>query len=179
MTFKEISTEKLFDGKLLKVWLERVELPNGRKVGLEVIHHPGSVVILPVDDEGKVWFTYQYRHAIRQLLLELPAGTMESGENPAECAGREIQEEIGLAAKSIEFIGKMYLVPGYSDELMYVFLATGLYPSKLEQDYGEYIEVKTLSIEEAYRLLDAGEIVDSKTAAVLGMARSRFEIGGS
>ena len=171
MTFKPLSSVKLFDGKLLKIWEERVELPNGRKVALEVIHHPGSVAILPVDAEGNIWFTYQYRHAIKQMLLELPAGTLEVGELPAECAGREVQEEIGMAAKSLKLLGKIYLVPGYSDELMYVYLASDIYPSKLAQDYGEYIEVQTKTIEETYALLDSGQVLDSKTAAALGMAR--------
>lgn len=174
--FKDLDSEKLFDGKMIKVWRERVEHPDGRQVALEVIHHPGSVLILPVDNQGQVWFTYQYRHAIRQMLLELPAGTIEPGEQPLVCAGREIQEEVGMAAQSLELLGQIYLVPGYSNERMHVYLATDLYPSRLDQDFGEYIEVKTIHMAEAYKMLDAGEILDSKTAAVLGMARSRLSI---
>jgi ADP-ribose pyrophosphatase len=175
MGFKELSSERLFNGKLLKVWKESVELPNGRQVSLEVIHHPGSVAILPIDDQGQIWFTHQYRHPIRQMLLELPAGTLEKGEQPEDCARREIQEEIGMAAKHMEAIGAIYLVPGYSDEQMHVYLATGLTPSKLESDYGEYIEIKTLFVREVYTLLESGELFDSKTAAALGMARDRLK----
>ena len=175
MGFKDLGSERLFNGKLLKVWQEGVELPNGRQVNLEVIHHPGSVAILPIDDQGQIWFTYQYRHPIRQMLLELPAGTLEKGELPEDCARREIQEEIGMAAKHLEALGTIYLVPGYSDEQMYVYLASGLVPSKLESDYGEYIEIKSLFVREVYTLLEQGELLDSKTAAALGMARERLK----
>lgn len=174
MAFKDIGAKKLFEGRMLKLWEETVDYPDGRRISLEVIHHPGSVVILPLDADGQIWFTYQYRHPARQMLLELPAGTLESGELPENCALRELQEEIGMAANSMQKLGSMYLAPGYSNEHMHVFMAQDLYPSILERDIGEFIEIQKYSISEIYTLLDKGEILDAKTAAVLGMVRARL-----
>jgi ADP-ribose pyrophosphatase len=174
MVFENKGSKKIFDGKMLKVWLEQVLYPDGRQVDYEIIHHPGSVVILPIDDEEHIWFTLQYRHPVGGMLLELPAGTLEIGEMPEKCALREIREEIRMAAKSIDRIGGIYLAPGYSNEYMYVFVAKDLYPAPLEHDYGEYIEIKRFSVKQVYDLLEKGEILDGKTAAVLGMVRGKL-----
>ena len=172
--FKLVQSKKLFQGKLLNVWQDKVAYPDGREFNFEVIKHPGSVVILPVDEQGMVWLVRQYRHPVGGMFLELPAGTIEKGEVPELCAAREIQEEIGMAARHLEKIGKIYLTPGYSDEVMHVFLATGLFESKLDQDDGEFIELEKYTLAELYDQLDQGLIHDGKTAAILGMARTRL-----
>jgi len=174
MGFKIIDSNNVFSGRAIKLWRERVAYPDGREVAIEVIKHPGSIGILPLDDQGQIWFVRQYRHPTGGLLLELPAGTLEAGEDPKTTAAREIREEIGMAAETISPIGGLYLAPGYSSEYMHLFMATGLTPDPLELDPGEYLQVETYSVEETYRMLDRGEIVDGKSVAILGLVREKL-----
>jgi len=174
MGFKITDSQNIFSGRAIKLWLDRVEYPDGRKVAIEVLKHPGSVGILPLDDQGQIWFVRQYRHPAGGMLLELPAGTLEAAEDPKATAAREIREEIGMAAASITPIGGFFLAPGYSTEFMHLFLATGLTADALEHDPGEYLEVEKYPVEEVYRMLDLGEIVDAKSVAILGLMRARL-----
>ena len=174
MGFQIIESKRLFNGKMLKVWLERVLYPDGRQVNVEVIHHPGSVGVLPIDSDGNIWFISQYRHPVGGMLIELPAGTLNQSESPMDCAEREIREEIGMGAKVLEQIGSFYIAPGYSNEIMTIFLARELYISPLDQDHGELINTVKVKIDDAYKLLNRGEIKDAKTAALLGIARDKI-----
>jgi len=108
------------------------------------------------------------------MLLELPAGTLEPGEPPEITAAREIREEIGMAAAKLEELQSLYLAPGYSTEYMHNFLATGLYPEQLEQDYSEFIQVEKYPVKEVYAMFDRGEITDGKTIALLAILRQRL-----
>ncbi len=171
MKFETIESQRLFTGRAIKLWLEIVLYPDGRQIEFEVIRHPGAVTILPVDEDDQIWFVRQYRHPAGQLLLELPAGTLEAGEPPEDTAKRELQEEIGMAAETLIPLGGFYMAPGYSTEFMHCYLASGLTASALEQDEAEYIRLERYSIEEAYRMFTDGEIIDGKTLAVLAMAR--------
>ncbi len=175
MKFETIQSSNVFQGKAIKVWVDEVQYPDGRQVKIEVIHHPGAVTILPVDDEGNIWFVRQYRHPAGQLLLELPAGTLEQGEPPEVTAAREIREEIGMAAEKLTPLGSFFVAPGYSDEFMHTYLAEGLSSDPLELDAGEFLSIEKYSIEETYAKFDRGEIIDAKTLAVLAIARSRLE----
>ena len=175
MEFITLQSRSMFKGKAVNVWRDEVQYPDGRRVLIEVIRHPGSVAVLPVDEDGKVWFVRQYRHPAGQLLLELPAGTLEGDENPEVTAAREIREEIGMAANTLIPLGSFYIAPGYSDEFMYAYLATGLKPDPLEQDAGEYIEVEKYLLSEVEAMLTRGEILDVKTVAVMALARDRLE----
>lgn len=174
MSFNLIESKKVFSGKLIKVWQERVEYPDGREVTIELLKHPGSVGILPLDDDGQIWFVRQFRHPSGGMLLELPAGTIDPDEAPEITAAREIREEIGMAASSLTSMGGFYLAPGYSTEFMHLYLATGLTPNPLSQDDGEFIQVEKYSIKDVYGMLDRGEFVDVKTVAFLGLMRPRF-----
>jgi ADP-ribose pyrophosphatase len=174
MDFKTIKSEELFRGRAVNLWQEQVEYPDGRKSTIEIVKHPGAVTILPVDDEGNIWFVRQYRHPAGQMLLELPAGTLEAGESPATTAAREIREEIGMGAESLEELIRFFPVPGYSTEFMYTYLATGLYPAPLPQDEAEFIQVEKYPVEEVYAMFDSGEIIDGKTLAVLALVRKRL-----
>ena len=136
-----------------------------------IVDHPGAVTLLPVDSQGRVWFVRQYRHAIQQDLLELPAGTLEKGEEPQACARREVREEIGMAAELLQKIGEFYLAPGYSSEYMHVYLATGLMADPLKGDDDEFITVERIPIEQVYARAEEGTIKDGKTLAVLQLAR--------
>jgi ADP-ribose pyrophosphatase len=149
-----------------------VVFPDGRQAEFDLLVHPGAVTIVPVDEDGNVWFINQYRHSAGGMLLELPAGTLGEGEQPEDCAQREVREETGMSAANIERIGEFYTSPGYSTEYMYIFLATGLTPDPLPKDADEYIEVVKYPLEQAYVMALGGEIHDGKTIAALALARS-------
>jgi ADP-ribose pyrophosphatase len=170
MDFKILSSEHLFKGKVFDLWREKVKYPDGRVSGIEFIKHGGAVTILPVDDQGNIWFVRQYRHPTGGNLLEFPAGTLEEGEDPKECAAREIREEIGMAAGELIKLGEFYLAPGYSNENMYIYLGRDLQVDPLEQDTGELIWVEKYPLSEVMTMVRNGEIKDAKTLAVLMIA---------
>ena len=174
MKFETLQSRNIFKGKAIKVWLDRVLYPDGRQMEIEVIHHPGAVTILPVDDKGIIWFVRQYRHPAGQMLLELPAGTLEPGEPPEVTAAREIREEIGMSAEKLTPLRSFFVAPGYSDEFMHTYLAEGLSPDPLGLDDGEFLNVEKYTIEETYAMFDNGEFIDAKTIAVLAITRQKL-----
>jgi len=170
MKFITIGTETIYEGKVFDLRLDRVRMPNGRETTLDIIQHPPAVTLIPVDDEGNILFVRQYRHAVGDEILELPAGVMEDGESPEVCAGREIREETGMSAGSLQPLGEFHQVPGYSTEYMYIYLARDLKPAPLPGDEDEYISVERYSVDRAYEMAMHGEIVDAKTLASLLLA---------
>lgn len=166
-----LESEIKYKGRAFNVRRDRVSLPNGRIANLDVVEHSGAVTMLPYDGDGNIWFVRQYRHPAGETLLELPAGTLEPGEPPEEAAAREMREEIGMAAGSLRKIGEFFMVPGYSSELMHVFLATDLTPDPLKQDADEIIEVEIIPYQQALEMAAAGRVRDGKTIAVLYMAK--------
>jgi ADP-ribose pyrophosphatase len=174
MAFEVTHTEKIFEGRAFSVRQDQVRMPDGRNATLDVVVHRGSVTLIPVDQERQIWFVRQYRHPVGKELLELPAGVVEAGERPEVTAQREIQEEIGMAASTLHFLGSFFLAPGYSTEYMYVYLAEGLYESALQPDEDEHLQVEKISVEAAYHSLEAGKLEDAKTLAALALARSHL-----
>lgn len=170
MGFEVERSERVFQGRVFDVRRDWVRLPNGRTTALDIIQHHGAVTVVPLDEAGHLWFVRQYRHAAGVTLLELPAGTLAPDEAPQVCAARELQEEIGCNARHWQPLGTFYLAPGYSTEFMHLFLATGLYPSRLEADADEVLEPVRLPVAEAYRRAWAGEVQDAKTLAALLLA---------
>ena len=170
MKFTTIETETIYEGKVFDLRRERVRMPNGRETTLDIIQHPPAVTLVPVDENGDILFVRQYRHPAAVELLELPAGVMEEGESPQICAGREIREETGMSAGSLQLLGEFHQVPGYSTEYMYIYLARDLKPAPLPGDEDEYISVERYSVERAYEMAMGGEIVDAKTLASLLLA---------
>jgi ADP-ribose pyrophosphatase len=129
----------------------------------------------PYDNEGKIWFVRQYRHAARQVLLELPAGTLEEDEPPIEAAARELKEEIGMTAGELKKIGEFYMVPGYSSECMHVFLATQLSPESLERDPDEFINVEVITAQQAYKMIESGRsAMQNYRGFAIGKALSQY-----
>ena len=120
-----INNRLIYEGRIFKLYQETVQLPDQKYAYRDVVYHPGGVGIIAVDGED-ILLVQQYRHAIRKVLIEIPAGTLEPGEPPEVCAMRELREETGMAARTIQLIGTFYLAPGYSSEKMYIFLATDL-----------------------------------------------------
>ena len=171
MKFELITSENTYTGRAFTVRRDHLLTPSGNTVKYDIIEHIGSVSLVPVDENGQVYFVRQYRHAAGIDLLELPAGTLEPGEPPEEAARREIREEIGMAAQNMLEIGSFYLAPGYSTELMHVFLATGLTYDPLDPDADEYLSVEKLPVAEALQLAESGQMQDAKSLAALLLAK--------
>jgi ADP-ribose diphosphatase len=165
------SRETCYTGHAFNVEKVQVTLPDGREGNYDLVAHIGSVTILPVDDEGDVYFVKQYRIGPQQVLLELPAGTLNIGESPMHCAERELQEETGMAADAFITLGDIFLAPGYATEHMHLFLARNLYPSHAKGDEDEFIQVEKIPVHKAYVMAAANEIHDSKTLAIMLLAR--------
>ncbi len=171
MELKTVGSKKIFEGKVFELRQDEVRLPDGKTVALDIITHRGAVTILPVDEQGQIWFIRQYRHAAGRILLELPAGSIEEDEGPEICAHREIREEIGMGARQLKELGGFFLAPGYSTEFLHIYLARDLYHAPLEQDEGEMIEIEKIPVAQAYQLAENGQISDAKTLASLLLAR--------
>jgi ADP-ribose pyrophosphatase len=166
-----IQNVHIYSGRVFDLVRERIRLPDNSETDLDIVSHNGAVVIVPVDRAGHMWLIRQYRHPARRVLLEVPAGTLEEGENPDECAQRELREEIGMAARSITKVGQFYLAPGYSTELLHIYVATDLYEAPLPGDIDEIIEVEQVPVGQAYELIPRGEFLDAKSIAALTLAR--------
>lgn len=175
MPFETIGSEIVYAGRAFTVRRDRVRLPDGRQSRLDIVEHVGSVIIIPVDDDGNLLLVRQYRHAAGLDMLELPAGTLDPGEAPEACARREVREETGMAAGRLESLGGFHLAPGYSTEYMHVFLAGDLRPDPLEADTDEFLSVERLPLDEALRLAAGGGLPDAKSLAALFLARARLE----
>ena len=162
----------MYDGRAVRLRLDRVKLPTGRETSREIIEHPGSVGILPLLAGNRVLLIRQYRHAVGKTIWEIPAGTMEPGETPKECARRELEEETGYRAKRLLPLFDCYPAPGYSMELMHVFLARGLTPAEQNPEEDEIISVKPVTSERAFRMIKSGQIRDAKTICALSYLRA-------
>lgn len=165
-----IRSERVFHGKAFDVRVDQLRLPDGRSTRIEVVEHGGAVTLLPRDAEGRLWFVRQYRHPAGKRLLELPAGTLEPGEPPEQCARRECREEIGMEPGDLRRLGGFYLAPGYSTEYLHVFLATQLHPSPLPGDEDEHLQIEALTLEQALQHMRSGALEDAKSLAALLLA---------
>lgn len=175
MPFQLIRSETLLEGRAFKIRRDFLKTPDGRETSLEIVDHGGSVVVIPVDDEGNLLFVRQYRHAAKADLLELPAGTRDDEEPYEKCAEREIREETGMEAGKLQKVGEFYLAPGYSTEFMVVFLATGLRENPLQADDDEFLQVEKIPVKKAIEMAEHGEVPDAKSLAALLLARSYLE----
>jgi ADP-ribose pyrophosphatase len=175
MPFELIKSETLLQGRAFKVKRDYLKTPNGDETKLEIIEHGGSVVVVPIDNDGNLLFVRQYRHAAQQELLELPAGTRNEQEPFEECAAREIREETGMQAGKLQKVGDFYLAPGYSTEFMAVFLATDLKHNPLEADFDEFLQVEKLPVKQAAELFQSGKMLDAKSLAAWLLAKPHLE----
>jgi ADP-ribose pyrophosphatase len=171
MNIEVIESRTVYQGPVFSIRQDTLLLPDGSSAQIDVIDHRSSVTILPVDEQGQVWFIRQYRQAIAGYLLELPAGVAESGEPPQVSAQRELREETGMAARQLIELGSFYLAPGYSSEFMHVYLARDLYPDPLPADKDEILEVEKKPVAAAYTLAEQGELKDSKSLITLFWAK--------
>ncbi len=170
-------SRRIYTGRVINLDLDRVNLPNGTTAELEMIRHPGASAIVPVlGDAGAADPTLilirQYRHAAAGYLYEIPAGRLNDGEDPAECARRELAEETGYRAERVEHLFSMFTTPGFTDERIHVFRATGLTEGPTAQEADEILDVERLPLSRALALIGQGEIQDAKTAlSILFLAR--------
>lgn len=163
---ERIRSEEIYRGHVFTLRKETLRLEGGKEIQRDVVAHPGAVVVVAVES-GELLFVRQYRHAAGQELLELVAGTLEPGEDPAVTAGRELQEEAGFKAGQITKLGEFFSAPGFCNELLHLFLAEELEPSGLPGDEDEEIAVERYSLEAALELARTGQIRDAKTLAGL------------
>jgi ADP-ribose pyrophosphatase len=167
---ERLSTTRVFDGKVFDVDRDRVRMPNGREVTVDVIRHPPSTVIVPVPEPGQVILIRQYRYPVNRWLWEFPAGSVDEGETLEQATSRECHEEIGRVPETIVRLGSMFPTPGYCDEEMFFFRVSGLsvpeHEAALDED--EDIEVRTFALKEVREMVRRGEITDMKT--VIGLS---------
>ncbi len=171
---RTLASEPAYLGRLVKVYVETVRLPDGESVVREIVRHPGAVAMVPLLPGGDVLLVRQYRHAAGDLLLEIPAGTLEPDEDPERAAARELQEEIGYSPGKLERLASEYTAPGYTTELIHVYLATELVESRLAGDADEFLEVVRLPLAEALRQVERGALPDGKTMIGLLLAARRM-----
>lgn len=170
--------EIVFRGKLLTVRVDQVEQENGRKTTREVVEHPGGVGILPLNDRDEAVLVRQFRYPYGEELLEIPAGKLEPGEDPLACGLRELREETGFTAETVDSLGVIYPTPGYLDEVLHLYVARGLTPGETCPDEGEFLSIETMPFETLYQHVLDGTVRDAKTVvATLKVAARRSEEG--
>lgn len=170
-----IESQSIFKGPIFDVERDRFREENGVEIIRDVVRHSGGAGCLPLFGDGRIALVKQYRHPARRELLEIPAGKIEPGETPQECAARELEQEIGFCAEHLELLAEFYSTPGFCEERLYVYLATNLRLSAQNLDQDEFVEVVYLSPAEAVRMVERGEIEDSKTIIALLLAARRFQ----
>ena len=170
MPFEEVGREKIFKGRVFDIERLQVRLPDGRLTHYELLTHPGAIAIIPLDEQGRILFVRQFRPAAWQEVLEIPAGTLEKGEDPSTCALRELREETGMGAKQIRELGSFFLAPGYSSEKLHLFLGKDLYNAPLKADDDEFLNVEAIPVAQAYEMARTGGFKDAKTLAGLFLA---------
>jgi len=167
ITEKTVKSKNLYNGKIVKLDIETVLLPNGNITEREIIRHPGAVAILPIDSNENIYFIKQFRKAINDILIEIPAGKLEIGEEPYKCALRELQEEIGYTSNKLTLINTIYTSPGFADEIIYIYKAEELVKSQLKKDEDEFIEICIFHKSQVFDMIKNGEIKDAKTIVAL------------
>lgn len=171
-----LASSQLYDGSVVDLRLEKLRLPNGLEIELEIVRHQGAAAVVPVTSDGKVLLVRQYRYATGDWLLEVPAGKLDDGtEAPEACARRELEEETGFRAGSLESLGWIWTTPGFTDEKIWLYLATDLEPGRQNLEADELITVVEMPLTEAAELALAGEITDSKSICALLRAVGTLE----
>jgi ADP-ribose pyrophosphatase len=158
-----VSTTRLYEGKIINLRRDTVRLPNGKDATREVVEHPGAVAVVPVLPDGRVLMVRQFRHPVGEVLLEIPAGKLDAGENPDDCALREMEEETGYRAGSMERRASILTGPGFTNEVIHIYVAKGLIKTVLNLDEDEFLEVQAYEQNDIRRMIREGLICDAKT----------------
>jgi ADP-ribose pyrophosphatase len=169
----------IFQGKVVSLRVDTVHLPNGGLATREIVEHSDAVAVVPVDSYGNAILVRQYRKAVEEILLEVPAGDIDVGETPEAAAQRELLEETGFTAKEFESLGGFYTTPGFCTERMHAFLATGLTPGEARPEFDESIEVVSVPLGEIRKMLREGEFQDAKSIVSLLLVLDRLGASAS
>ncbi|MBQ4650467.1 MAG: NUDIX hydrolase [Firmicutes bacterium] len=178
MTFEEktLETQRIYEGKIINLRRDKVTVENGTSYR-EIVEHNGGAVLAAVTDDGKMVMVRQYRKPAERVMLEVPAGKIDKGETPLETAARELKEETGYTPSNVEYLTEFYPSVGYSEEVLYLYLCTGLTAGETCPDENEALDVLTMDVEELYRMVMNAEICDAKTIVAILMVKSLFEEG--
>ena len=153
----------IYTGKVVTLNVDTVQLPNGVTIDLETIRHPGAAAVVPMKDDGTVVLIRQFRHAAGGFIYEIPAGKLSPGEDPLHCAARELEEEVGYRASSFELLSSIFTAPGFADEVIHVYKATGLTQGRQQLDRDEVLEIVEMPLDQAIARIQDGTIRDGKT----------------
>jgi len=174
---KRVDSKTLYRGKIVNLRVDTVTLPDGKKARREIVEHPGAVAVVPVLDDGSIVLVRQYRAPVGRVMLEIPAGTLKPGENPDSCAYRELEEETGFRAGKLERLITFYTSPGICNEIMYVYMASGLEKTAKAPDSDEFLEVTSVPLPRLMDMIARGEVVDGKTLVGV-LSLFQFKGGG-
>ena len=165
MDYKEetIKSEKIFSGRVVNLRVDTVRLPNGNTSTREIIEHSGGVGVIPITKDREVIMVKQYRKPIEKVSLEIPAGKLDYGEDPYECGVRELEEETGYKTHNIQSLGKFYSTPGFTNEILYLYMATDLYEGKVHLDEDEFLNTERIPLDILYNMALKGELEDAKS----------------
>lgn len=164
---KQLASKQIFDGRVVKLYVDDIELPNGKPSTREVIRHPGAVCVIPITENKEVIMVRQFRYPFARTLLEIPAGKLEPNEEPLDAVKRELEEESGVVAEKIEFIGMTYTTVAFTDEKIYTYMATGLSYTDCHPDEDEFLEIERVPLDTLVKMVMSGEIKDSKTQVAI------------
>jgi len=168
-----LERRQVYRGRVVELTVDRVRLQSGNVCELELVHHPGAAAVVPLDAEGRVVLVRQYRHATGGFLLEVPAGTLDPGESPESCALREVEEEAGQRAGRLEPLGWIWTTPGFTNERIWLYLATDLTPARQALEPDELLSVERLPLDRAVELALGGGIEDAKSICALSRAAAK------
>lgn len=164
---KTLRETTVYDGRILRLHVDDIELPNGKKAIREIVEHSGGVCVAALSENKTLTFVRQFRYPYHKVLLELPAGKLEKGEDPLQAGIRELEEECGLVADRVISMGCVYPTVAYCSEIIYLYLATGLHQTAQHFDEDEFLETEEISLDDAVRMVMQNEITDSKTVALV------------
>ncbi len=170
-----IKSEKIYEGKVLNLRIDTVELPDKRYSKREIVEHVGGVGVIAITEEGNIVLVNQYRKALDKNIIEIPAGKLEINEEPKETARRELEEETGYTCSKMRYFTEFYPTPGYCTEKIHLFIAEDLIPGKQNLDENEFLEVLEIPFEEAYEKVMNGEILDAKTIIGINLLKNERE----
>lgn len=160
---KTLESQQIFDGRVVKLFVDKAELENGDIVPREVIKHPGGVCVVPLDENGNVLFVKQYRYPHHQVMLEIPAGKLEWGESHHDCGLRELKEETGCTCDKYTYLGSLIPTPAYCGEVIHMYLAEGLHYGEQSLDEDEFLDIEKIPLKKAAEMIMNNEIADAKT----------------